>query len=499
MKDSSQKIEAKGERFGRAKKPTAPEILEVLNKRSNPRSLEVASYYCQSLIHRAHVVMLHGQDILTRDETAKILRGIKEVERDAKDDNKLTSYMATETALIDKVGEVGGKMHIGRSRNDLAQTQRRMFYRDNIEKLIEAIIEYQKALLGKAQNNVDTVMSGYTHWRQAQPITLGHYLVAHVDAAIRSVERLEDLYKRTNLNTLGAGALAATGWNIDRNKTMELLGFDNICENSYDCVAAHDYVIEFTSAIMIHMSNLSRLAEDIQIWSSDEFGMIDLDESYAGTSSIMPQKKNPSSLEMIKGLAAESIGALVKVASSVKGVAYTNIGDRMALEPLIIETTIGCSKIMSGVISTLEPIKETMMSKVTKGFSTMTELADTLVRNHGISFRQAHDIIANITSKAFSEGKTAKDITVDMIEDAALTTIGESLDISEKELQLATDPFENVKRRSVIGGPAPKEVKRMIHDRLQKINNMEIRHQTRQKKLENAYQILSENEKTILS
>jgi argininosuccinate lyase len=224
-----------------------------------------------------------------------------------------------------------------------------------------------------------------------------------------------------------------------------------------------------------------------------------LDEAYAGTSSIMPQKKNPSSLEMIKGFTAESIGALMNVASSVKGVAYTNIGDRMALDPLIIGTTIGCSNVMSGVIATLEPIKETMMSKVTKGFSTMTELTDTLVRNHGISFRQAHDIIANVTSKVFSEGKTAGDITINMVNDASLTSIGKRLEILEKELRLATDPFENVKRRSVTGGPAPKEVERMIHDRLQKINDMEIMHKARQKKLEDAYEILNEKEKTILN
>jgi len=497
MKDSSLKTKAGGERFGRAKKPTAPEILEVRSRRSKPRPLGVASYYCQALIHRAHVVMLTEQGILTREETARILEGIKEVEREAEEDERLTSYMSTEAALIGKVGEVGGKMHIGRSRNDLAQTQRRMFYRDEIERLIGAVIEYRRALLRVAEENLDAVMPGYTHWRQAQPVTLGHYLVAHADAAGRSVERLEDLYKRTNLNTLGSAALAATGWNIDRSRTMELLGFDGLCENSYDCVAAHDYVIEFASAIVIHMSNLSRLAEDLQIWSSDEFGMIDLDEAYAGTSSIMPQKKNPSSLEMVKGFAAESIGALVKVASSVKGVAYTNVGDRMALEPVTMETAIGSTKIMSGVVSTLTPMKEVMLSKVSKGFSTMTELADTLVRSYGISFRQAHDIIANITSKAISEGKSAEQITVEMIEDAALESIGKRLEMSEEELRLATDPFENVRRRKVVGGPAPEEVKRMIDDRYVKIDIEESRHRERQDRLEKAYQRLDTAEKTI--
>ncbi len=326
MSDSSGGGEARGERFGRARKPSAPEILEVREKRSRPTPLGVDSYYCQALIHRAHVVMLAEKGILSKGEGARILEGVKEVESDAGVDERLTSYMATEAALIERVGEVGGRMHTGRSRNDLAQTQRRMYYRDRIEELIGAVLDLQRALLAVAEENLETVMPGYTHWRQAQPVTLGHYLVAHADAASRSLERLEDVYKRTNLNTLGSAAIAGTGWPVDRKKTMELLGFDGLLENSYDCVAAHDHVIELASSIAIHMTNLSRLADDLQIWSSDEFGMIDLDEAYAGTSSIMPQKKNPSSLEMVKGFASEAIGALMMAISSVKGVSYTNLG-----------------------------------------------------------------------------------------------------------------------------------------------------------------------------
>jgi len=497
MSDSSGKGEARGERFGRARKPTAPEILEVQKKRSRPTPLGVDSYYCQALIHRAHVVMLTERGILAKEEGSRILQGLKEVEGEAREDERLTSYMATEAALIGRVGEVGGKMHIGRSRNDLAQTQKRMYYRDRIEELIGATIDFRKALLDKAEENLETVMPGYTHWRQAQPITLGHYLVAHADAAGRSVERLEYAYKHTNLNTLGAAALAGTGWPIDRNRTTEFLGFDGLLENSYDCVAAHDYVVELASAIAIHMSNLSRLAEDLQIWSSDEFGMIDLDEAFAGTSSIMPQKKNPSSLEMVKGFAAESIGALMMTMSSIKGVAYAHVGDRIPLEPVTIDVAVGSTKVMAGVVSTLTPMKEVMESKVSEGFSTMTELADTLVRAHATSFRQAHDVIASTTSRAISEGKTAEQITVEMIEEAALESMGRKLRMSEEELRLATDPFENVKRRNVVGGPAPEEVKRMIDDRRVKVESEEFRREGRQRRLEKVYQELRRAEKTI--
>lgn len=497
MKDIIDRMDSEGERFGRVKKPTAPEILELRHKRSDPTPLDVASYYCQILIHRAHVVMLTEQGILSREEGKKILKGITSVEETAKGNEKLMSYMSTETTLIEKIGTVGGKMHIGRSRNDLGVTQRRIFYRDQIERLIAAVIKFQKALLRAAEENVNTVMPGYTHWRQAQPITLGHYLVAHVDAAGRTVSRLEDLYKRTNLNTLGAAALAGTGWPIDRFRTMELLGFDELCENTYDCVAAHDYIFELASDLAIHMSNLSRLAEDLQIWSSDEFAMIDLNEAYAGTSSIMPQKKNPSSLEWVKLYAAESIGALAAIASSIKGIQYGLTLERVNVEPITVDTVIGSTNIMAGVVSTFAPMKETMLIKASKGYSTMTELADTLVKDYGFSFRQAHDIVARTTLNLISEGKTADQITTTMIEEAALDSVGIKIEFSMDVLRASIDPIENVKKRRVIGGPAPEEVKRMIDDRWKQINIAESKCKKRLEKIEKSLEELEEAVKNI--
>ncbi|MEM2920889.1 MAG: argininosuccinate lyase [Candidatus Bathyarchaeia archaeon] len=487
------------DRFGRVKSSVAPEILSLLEKRASPTQSAVASYYCQTLIHRAHVVMLAEQGILTKQEAASILKGILEVAEEAKGNARLVTYMATEAALIQKIGEVGGKMHIGRSRNDLGHTQQRMYYRDQIERVIGEVINYRKALLRKAEETLDAVMPGYTHWRQAQPITLGHYLVAHADAAARTIERLEDAYKRTNLNPLGSAALAGTGWPVDRRRTAELLGFSDLCENTIDAVASHDYVVEVASALAIHMSDLSRLAEDLQMWSSEDFQLVDLDEAYAGTSSIMPQKKNPSSLEMVKRFAAESIGVLVAAVTSVKGTSYTNIQDREGIEPVMFDTVAGCTSIMAGVVSTLIPLKENMLLKARKGFSTMTEVADMLVRSFGLTFRQAHDLIAEVTLKSISEGKAADQILPEMVEEAALTCLGKKLVISEESLKAATDPVENVKRRRNLGGPAPDEVGRMIMDRWKKINAEESRHIKRLEALETAYNALAEAEKRIFS
>jgi argininosuccinate lyase len=467
------------ERFGRARKAEAPEITELNTWRSNPRSFEVASYYGQVLIHRAHTVMLAEQGIITREEAKEILDGVKAVEKVTESDPSLVGYMSTETALIKRVGEVGGKMHIGRSRNDLGHAQCRIYFRDQIERLIGAIIEFQRCLTEKAAENVDTLMPGYTHIRQAQPVTLAHYILAHVDAAARTVERLEGVYKRTNLSTMGAAALAGTSWNLNRYRTKELLGFDALCENSTDAVATIDYVIELASSISIHMTQISRLAEDLQIWSSDEYNMIDLDEAYAGTSSIMPQKKNPLEFEYIKSYSAESIGNLVSTVTSVKGVSYTNTVDKILLEPVALDTAVGSTNVMAGAVATIAPRKEIMMKNLREGFTTATDLADTLVRNHDLSFRQAHDIIVDVVVKAIEQGKKAEGITPTMVAEASQNVIGRRLEISKEELTSALDPRQNLIRRNTIGGPAPDAVKDMIKDRRRGIKAQEKRHRER--------------------
>lgn len=458
------------ERFGRASKSSASSIIELNQWRSNPQPFDRASYYGQILIHRAHTLMLAEEEIISKEDANQIIKGIKKVEKYAENDPKLVGYMSTETALINEIGDLGGKMHIGRSRNDLGHTQRRIYYRDQINRVIESIIEFRERLLYTTETNLDTIMPGYTHWRQAQPISLAHYLMGHVEAAGRSVQRLEDIYKRTNISPLGSAAFAGTGWPVNRYRTMMLLGFDGLLENSHDGVATIDYYMELSAALAIHMSNLSRLAEDLQIWSSDEFKLIDLNEAYAGTSSIMPQKKNPLILEQVKSYTAECIGAMVSVFTSMKGTSYTNIVDRTMLEPVIIDTVVGSTNVMSGVVQTLIPLKDNMRQRLREGFSTMTDLADTLVKVHDLSFRQAHDIIVYVTIEALKEGKKAEDITPEMITHAAEQVLKRPLTITYDLLKQAIDPVLNVKRRKVIGGPAPESVQKMIQNQRKQLS-----------------------------
>ncbi|TFH15076.1 argininosuccinate lyase [Candidatus Bathyarchaeota archaeon] len=485
------------ERFGRASKASSPWIQELYSWRESPQSFDVASYYGQILIHRAHTVMLAEENIITHDEASKIITGIKKVEQIAMNDPKLVGYMSTETALIKEIGEIGGKMHIGRSRNDLGHSQRRIYYRDQVNRLIGSVIDFRKRLTDTASNHLDAVMPGYTHWRQAQPITLAHYIMAHVEAAGRTVERLEGVYDRANLSPMGAAAFAGTGWPVNRYRTMELLGFDGLVENTHDAVAAIDYFMELSAALSIHMSNLSRLAEDIQIWSSDEFKLIELDEAYAGTSSIMPQKKNPLILEQVKSYSAEALGAMVSTMTSMKGVSYTNIVDRTMLEPVIIDTAVGSTNVMAGLVQTIVPLRENMMKRLSEGFSTMTDLADTLVRLYNLSFRQAHDIIVNVTVEALKEGVKAEDITSEMIESASEMVIGKPLRVPEKDLQQALNPVLNVNRRNGVGGPAPEAVKAMINAQKTRIAEEERRQMLRLGKLKQAKNKLLEAEKRL--
>lgn len=480
------------ERFGRASKQSTPEIQELNAWRAHPKSFDVASYYCQVWIHRAHVVMLQERGIITRVEAATILRGLDVVEKQAEEDPRLTVYMSTETALINEVGEVGGKMHTGRSRNDLGHTQRRLYYRDQAERLIGAVIEFRERLFEAAEANLESYMPGYTHWRQAQPVTLAHYIMAHVEAAGRTVESLEGVYKRTNLSPMGAAAFAGTGWSIDRYRVMELLGFPGLVVNTQDAVAAIDYFMELSAAAAIHMSNLSRLAEDLQIWSSDEYRLLDFDEAYAGTSSIMPQKKNPLILEQMKSYAAEALGDMVAVVASMKGTAYTNIVDRVMLEPISLDTAVGATRVMAGLVETLIPMKENMMMRLREGYSTMTELADALVRLHGLGFRQAHDIVVEVTLEAIKDGIKAEDISPKMVEEASKKVVGKPLNVPAEELLEALDPVSNVKRRSLVGGPAPKAVKDMILGQRRRLEEEKARRNDRMKAIDRAKVKLAE-------
>lgn len=451
-------------RIGRSAVPKAPEFQELYDFDAAAKLLSDATFSYESRLHRAHVVMLAERGIVTRADAAAILRGLDQVDARAKTDPELRTYLPYEAALIKTIGPVAGRMHTGRSRNDLANTVNRMFYRDQINRTIEALIGLRSAVVNKAADNLNTVMVVYTHRKEAQPITLGHYLMAISESLGKSIDRYEQLYARMNQSPLGAGASAGTGWPLDRERTAALLGFDSLVTDTIEGTAGWDHIAEFASDNAIYLSALSRLGSEIQLWTTDEYRSAELDPAFAGTSSIMPQKKNPDSIERSRAIASNAVGQLVSILTSLNSIEYQHSVSRVPLEPRSLDAMIAATHAMTGVVRTLHPNKPQMLRYAAQNFSTMTDLADALVRESGIDFREAHEVIARVVNAAIDQNKTADQITVGMIQTAAKAQLGHPLTISASAVREALDPVRNVARRNGVGGPAPSSVAKMVAD-----------------------------------
>jgi argininosuccinate lyase len=422
-------------------------------------------------LHKAHVVMLTEQNIISPKDARAILRELLDLERRGTSafpiDPSLGLYLSTEQYLVDRLGsDVAGRINTGRSRNDLSPANGRMYMRDRINEIVLAVLELKESTLHKAEEHVETVMPGYTHnSQQAQPITFAHYLLAGHDAFSRDVRRLEEAYAVVNLSPMGGAALATTGFPINRARVAELLGFDGIVENSLDATGQFDYILQTTAAIAIALSNLGRWMEGIYLWNTAEFGMVELADEYCSVSSIMPQKKNPVALEMIRGeaiLVAHRLGGMMSIlkAVSLGGGREWNYVPR--LFPRCANTAVRAMRTMAGIISTLTVKREAMARRALEGYSTVTELADEIVRRSDLSFRQSHHIVGLVTRMAIEAGKQANEITSEMVDTAARETIGKPLGLDEHTVKRALDPVENVRVRDIVGGPAPEEVRRMI-------------------------------------
>jgi argininosuccinate lyase len=473
-------------RIGRSSVAKAPEFQELYDFEANAKTLVDAMFPYESHLHRAHVVMLAECDIITRDEAAQILRGLEAVDEQAAGNPSLRTYLPYEAALKKTVGAVGGKMHLGRSRNDLANTVKRMLLRDELNRTIEAVSALRATVVDKAADHVDTIMVVYTQRKEAQPITLGHYLMAYAENLGKNLDRYEQLYARINQCPLGAAATAGTGWPIDRERTAALLGFDSLVVNAIEGVAGWDHIAEFAADNAIYMSGLSRLASEIQLWSTDEYRSAELDPAFAGTSSIMPQKKNPDSLERTRQAAFAAMGPMVGILTSLNAIEYQYSAARVGLEPRSIDAMMAATHAMTGVVRTLQPNAEQMLRYAAEGFATMTDLTDMLVRETGLDYREAHEVIARVVNSAVEQRKKADEIDLAMVQSAAREQLGHPLEISENDVKSALDPVQNVARRKCIGGPAPVEVKRMIAATRDELAKQTGRHEARLRKLANA-------------
>ncbi|MGP8337939.1 MAG: argininosuccinate lyase [Methanosarcinaceae archaeon] len=414
----------------------------------------------------AHTVMLKEQGIIGMCDCAGILEGLLKI-RDGGIDKLDHTYedihISLESRLIDLIGEdVGGRMHSGRSRNDEVATCIRLVLRDELLGLMSDLVLLRESLYSTADKNIDTLMPGFTHLQHAQPTTLAHHLIAHANAFGRDFDRTLSALLRVNLSPLGAAAFASTGFNIDRTRTQSLLGFDHLMENSMDAVSSRDFLIESASVLANVMINLSKIAEEIVIWSTSEFDFIELDDRYASTSSIMPQKKNPDTAELVRGKSGVVIGSLMSLLSICKSLPLSYNRDLQEATPNIwrsIETTRAAVRIMAGMVGTVKVNSDVMARQSVTGFTTATELADTLVRVTGVPFRTAHRIVGVL---ACGNGKP----TSGEIDAVAHSVIGESLSgrgLTEAMIHEALDPMSNINKRTVTGGPAPDEVRESLN------------------------------------
>ncbi|WP_299739268.1 argininosuccinate lyase [uncultured Rossellomorea sp.] len=410
----------------------------------------------------AHVKMLKKCGILTDSEADQILDGLHVLYGKAEKNELQFSveyediHLNLEKQLIDLIGEVGGKLHTGRSRNDQIATDMHLFLKRRVEEIVTLVEDLQQAIIVQAEENVETIIPGYTHLQRAQPISFAHHLMCYFWMIKRDKERLVDSLKRIDISPLGAGALAGTTFPIDREFSAELLGFGACYENSLDAVSDRDFILEFLSNSSILMTHLSRLAEEMILWSTEEFRFIELDDSFTTGSSIMPQKKNPDMAELVRGKTGRVNGNLISLLTVLKGLPLAYNKDMQEDKEGMfdtVKTVVGSLKIFTGMISTMKVNTKQMEKAVGNDFSNATELADYLATK-GIPFRQAHEIVGKLVLYCIEKGCYLKDVS--------LEEYGEFSSLIEEDIYSILTPYSAVERRKSYGGTGFEQVKVQI-------------------------------------
>lgn len=421
-------------------------------------------------IHRAHTQMLSEQKIISMEEAEQILSGVDQVEKEDKmhleyDPAYEDLFFLVESRIGEIVGdELAGKMHIAKSRNDMGEAMYRIVLRGYIDKTKIHLEDLCEAILGQAEQHVHSIMPAHTHTQPAQPTTFGHYLVAMYDNLKRDVKRLEQAYSTVNQSPMGAAAITTSGFPINRERMVELLGFEGIVENSYDAIGSADYLIEAAQALISVMTNLGRWLQDFLRMTSKEVGLLTVSDSYVQISSIMPQKRNPVSIEHSRSIASSAAGEGFAVLHMIHNTPYGDINDTEDdLQPHLYEgfnKAIRVLRLMEAVIITIDFNKERAYQQARENMITITELADVLARDYNISFRKAHTKAAIVSKKSLASGKELYEIP--------LTQINEWLEdvaLSEQDWEEIIDPKYFVERRKVTGGTNSEVVQNMINKR----------------------------------
>ncbi len=410
----------------------------------------------------AHVTMLGQCGILPAEDVEKIKDGLLKVrQRILRSEQEFLIadediHMNIEKALIDEIGPVGGKLHTGRSRNDQVATDMHLYLRKRVVEFVDQLHKLQAALIGQAKRNLDTIVPGYTHLQRAQPILFAHHLMAYVSMFGRDIERLQDSYKRIDTLPLGAGALAGTTFAIDRQFTAQQLNFGRVYENSLDAVSDRDFIVEFLSGASLIMMHLSRLSEELILWSSTEFQFVELDDAFCTGSSIMPQKKNPDVPELVRGKTGRVYGNLVGLLTVLKSLPLAYNKDMQEDKEGMfdtVKTMQGALQLFASMIETMKVRKEKMRRAVDQDFSNATDIADFLV-GKGLPFRQAHEVIGKTVLYCIQQNKFLLDLTLDEFKQFS--------ELFDDRIYAVLQPEAVVNARNVYGGTATPQVEAAI-------------------------------------
>ncbi|QBP41010.1 argininosuccinate lyase [Paenisporosarcina antarctica] len=410
----------------------------------------------------AHVKMLGECRILPIEDVTAILGGLEQLKVKATKDELVFEvanediHLNLEKMLIDLIGPVGGKLHTGRSRNDQVATDMHLYLKNRVSEIVDSIKMFQQAILTQAEQHVETIAPGYTHLQRAQPISFAHHLMAYFWMLERDQQRLSESLKRIDMSPLGAGALAGTTFPIDREKAANYLGFEHVYQNSMDAVSDRDFIVEFLSNASLVMMHLSRFAEEIILWSSQEFQFIELDDAFATGSSIMPQKKNPDMAELIRGKTGRVYGNLFSLLTTLKGLPLTYNKDMQEDKEGMfdtVQTLNGSLQIFEGMVRTMTIHTKRLNEAVHQDFSNATELADYLATK-GMPFREAHEVTGKLVFLCIQRKIYLLDLTLEDLQEASK--------LIEADIFNVLSPVSAVKRRNSLGGTGFDQVRLQI-------------------------------------
>ncbi len=494
------------EKIHRGKIKTAPDPL-VVKYLIEPGIRNDIKYRFQAFLdcNKAHVLMLAKQGIVQKEVAQAILKcnaemaAMGDAPTFAVDPGREDFYFNLEAHLIENVGiEIGGQQHTARSRNDLYATCARLAVRQAYFDICHVYNRMRQAIIDVAEANKDAVFAGYTHMQPSEPITFAHYCSAILNAMERDYRRIAHVFEGLNVCPLGGGSMGSTTWDIDRNYTAVLLGFDKPIDNSIDCVASRDFATDILATLSISANTISRFCQDLYVWATPDYGYVEVSDSCAVCSSIMPQKKNPWVLEHIKAKAAHIEGCFISSLNVMKNVIYSHCEDMCGesanyLFPGIEEMKVMC-ELMEVSIKGITVKKDRMLETARGNFCTVTELANYLVRHDNISFRMAHDIVADVVAYMIEHNKKADEIGTDVVNPIFMKLFGRTTTMTDEEVRAALDPVKIAYAKKCIGGTAPEEVSRQLAQRQADLNRDEMELANRENTVAEAKRTL---EKTV--